>query len=352
MEDVKESKPKKKNIILPILLALIVIIGGWYAINAYLFSRIHEDTDDAQLEGNIDPISPRVGGYVTEVNVDDYMPVKAGDVLVKLDDRDLQVKVAQAEAALENAKAGLAVVEANIASSQVGVVTSEASIKNAQVKVWQAQQDFTRAKNLLAEQAITQRDYDAAKAALDGAQTQLDVVRTQQTSATKNYSAQQQQMAVAKATIAQRQADLDYAKLQLTYTTIKAPVSGRVSKKNVQVGQYVQPGQNLFSVVIDSSIWVIANFKETQLENMRPNQHAKIEVDAFKDHPLDGSVEEFSSATGAKFSLLPPDNATGNFVKVVQRVPVKIKINADRQTLNLLRPGMNVHVTVDTKDVK
>jgi membrane fusion protein (multidrug efflux system) len=349
MEEVKDTKPKKKNIALPIILGLILIIGGWYGINAYLFSRVHEDTDDAQLEGNIDPISPRVGGYVTEVNVDDYMPVKAGDVLVKLDDRDLASKVSQAEAALESAKANLAVVEANIASSQVGVVTSEASIKNAQVKVWQAQQDFNRSKNLLAEQATTQKEYDAAKAALEGAQTQLDVVKTQQTSAQKNYAAQQQQMAVAKAAIAQRQADLDYAKLQLSYAVIKAPVSGRVSKKNVQVGQYVQPGQSLFSVVIDSSVWVVANFKETQLEKMRLGQHATIEVDAFKDHPLDGSVEEFSSATGAKFSLLPPDNATGNFVKVVQRVPVKIKINADKQMLALLRPGMNVHVIVDTK---
>jgi membrane fusion protein (multidrug efflux system) len=349
MEEVKDTKPKKKNIALPIILVLILVIGGWYGINAYLFSRVHEDTDDAQLEGNIDPISPRVGGYVTDVNVDDYMPVKAGDVLVKLDDRDLASKVSQAEAALESAKANLSVVEANIASSQVSVVTSEANIKNAQVKVWQAQQDFNRSKNLLAEQATTQKEYDAAKAALEGAQTQLDVVKTQQTAAQKNYAAAEQQMAVAKAAIAQRQADLDYAKLQLSYTVIKAPVSGRVSKKNVQVGQYVQPGQSLFSVVIDSSIWVVANFKETQLGDMRLGQHTKIEVDAFKDHPLDGTVEEFSSATGAKFSLLPPDNATGNFVKVVQRVPVKIKINADKQMLALLRPGMNVHVIVDTK---
>jgi membrane fusion protein (multidrug efflux system) len=166
----------------------------------------------------------------------------------------------------------------------------------------------------------------------------------EQESATKN------QLTVTNSGVSQRTADVDYAKLQLSYTKVDAPSSGMVSKKNVQIGQLVQAGQTLFNVVNDSSIYVTANFKETQLDNIKPGQKVEIEVDAYPDMKLKGEVWNFSPATGAKFSLLPPDNATGNFVKVVQRIPVKIKIDADAATIAKLRPGMSVNVSVFIKD--
>jgi membrane fusion protein (multidrug efflux system) len=218
------------------------------------------------------------------------------------------------------------------------------------VKVQKSKEDYDRYSALLAQHATTQSAFDAVKADRDAALTQLDIAQKQLDAVQKQNSAALEQVKVAESVVTQRKADLDFANLQLSYAALVAPMDGKVSKKNVQMGQYVQAGQALFSIVDENNVWVVANFKETQLEKMQPGQSVEVHVDAFGDMPLKGEVASFSGATGARFALLPPDNATGNFVKVVQRVPVKIKITTDKNTAEKLRPGMSVSVVVNTDD--
>jgi membrane fusion protein (multidrug efflux system) len=269
--------------------------------------------------------------------------------LVKIDDRDLAIKVTQAQTALQNAQAGVSVSESNVANAGAAVATAQANIQSAQVKVWQTTQDYTRAQNLIKTGTYTQQQYDDAKAAYDAASTALEVMQKQSDAAKVNLQSAGDQVGVAQAVVQQRQADLDYAKLQLSYAHIYSPGTGNTSKKNIDVGQYVQAGQTLFSVVDDTDIYITANFKETQLSDIKVGQDVEIDVDAFSDKPLQGKVQSFSSATGARYSLLPPDNATGNFVKVVQRVPIKIVFNPNQPLVSQLRPGMSVSVYIATK---
>lgn len=357
----QQETPKKRSKVFPIILAVLVLGGGTFGITKYVHALHHEDTDDAQIDANISPVIPRVAGYVNEVLVKDNQKVKKGDTLLILDDRDLRIKLDQAEAALAAAQSGLSVAEAtttaseaNIASSQANVATVAAQIEAAKINAWRANQDYERYSNLIKDHSITQQQYEQALAAKQTADRQLQVlqeqknVATRQTNAASSQShATSQQISVANATIKQRIADVENAKLNLSYTVITAPADGMVSKVNIQPGQFVNAGQSLFSVVLDQSIWVTANFKETQLDKMKEGQKVIIHVDAFPDHEFEARVSSFAAATGAKFALLPPDNASGNFVKVVQRIPVKIEFtNPNDKQLALLRPGMNVDVDV------
>ena len=338
---------KKKNKVMPIILIVIIVLSAFFGIQKYIYSQHHEDTDDAQFEGDISPVLPRVSGFVTMLNVSDNMKVKEGDTLVKLDDRDYKIKLDQAQSALDNAIANVAVVKANNVASFANYETAKANLDAAKIKVWKATEDYKRYEKLLADKAITQKLFDDTKADKESIEAQVEVANKQVAAAQRQDDAAGQQISYAQSIVAQRQADLDFAKLQLSYTTLVAPVSGIVSKKNVELGQFVQAGQSLFAIVLDSDVWVVANFKETQLEKMKVNQTVDIVVDAYKDKKIEGYIHSFSAATGARFSLLPPDNASGNFVKVVQRVPVKIKLKADKEILNLLRPGLSVRVVVN-----
>ncbi len=349
-ETTDAAAPKKKKIVAPIILSIVVIAGIIYAIRTYSFNRHHETTDDAQIDGNISPVLPRISGYVNDIRFEDNTPVHKGDTLIILDDRDLRIKVLQAQAALDNAKANVDVVKANTGSAEATVMTAKSSIDLANVNVQKTKEDYDRCDALVKQHAATQAQLDAARALRDGALSQLDVAKKQMDATQKQNSAALEQIKVAQSLVAQRQADLDYANLQLSYSYIIAPVDGMVSKKNVQPGQFVQAGQALFSIVDETDIWIVANFKETQMENMMPGQSVDIHIDAFGDLPIQGEVENFSGATGARFALLPPDNATGNFVKVVQRVPVKIKLKVDKDIASKLRPGMSVSVVVNTDE--
>lgn len=341
---------KKRSKIAPIILAIVVLAGGTYAVRTYIWNKHHESTEDAQIEGNISPVLPRISGYVNEIRFEDNQLVHKGDTLVILDDRDLKIKVLQAEAALANAKANAEAVKASTGTSSAGIQTARSNVDLADVRVKKAQDDYNRYDALLKQKAATQAQFDGVKAERDAALSQLAVAKRQLEAAQVQSSAANEQIKVAESVVTQRQADLDYAKLQLSYVVITAPMDGQISKKNVQQGQYVQAGQALFSVVDESTVWIVANFKETQLEKMKTGQTVEIKVDAFGDEPLKGEVGSFSGATGARFALLPPDNATGNFVKVVQRVPVKILINADKAQSVKLRPGLSVSVVVNTDE--
>ncbi|GGH12509.1 MULTISPECIES: HlyD family secretion protein [Pedobacter] len=343
------TEKKKKNIVVPIILGVLLVIGIIFGITEWNYYSKHVDTDDAQIDGDISPVVARVGGYVKDINFEENTHVTEGQVLVKLDDNDYKVKLEQAESGQKGATAGVGVAQSQIIATQANTSTAKANVEAAKVKLNLAQKDYDRYANLVKDGSITQQAFDQAKAAKESAQAAYQAAVDQYNAAVKQVGTTQSQLAVSNNVISQRQSDIDFAKLQLSYTDIKAPATGIVSKKNVQKGQLVQAGQSLFSIVNDGSIYVTANFKETQLEKIKEGSKVEIEVDAYPDEKIEGEVYNFAPITGAKGSLLPPDNATGNFVKVVQRVPVKIKIHPSKELLAKLRPGMSVKASVSTK---
>jgi membrane fusion protein (multidrug efflux system) len=360
------SAPEKKKggarkVVVLSVLAILLVVGSIWGFRMVVFYGHHAVTDDAQLDGDINPILPRVSGYVTDVLVRDNQEVKAGDVLAKIDPSDLRAKVDQEQAAVLNAQAAVAVAQAAVASaratasgSQAKVASNQADVVAARTRAEQASSDLARYKTLVDKEEISRQQYDAARAAAESAHANADAARatTDSAKATVTSSGAQieaatRQVAAAQASVAQHQATLEAARLQLSYVVLKAPVDGIVSKKNVEVGQFVQAGQPLLAIVQGTDTWVSANFKETQLAKMRPGQTADIEVDAYPGKVFHGRVESLAAATGARFSLLPPDNATGNFTKVVQRIPVKIVFTDPADPHHPLRVGMNVSVTVN-----
>lgn len=360
--DMQETTaPKKRSKGFIIVLAALVIGGGAFGITKYIHAQHHEETDNAQIDANVSPVIPRVSGYVKEVRVKDNQFVKKGDTLVVLDNRDYSLKVQQAENALYAAQANLGAAEASTVAAQAGISTAQAQvgtvdaqIEAAKVNLWRASQDFDRYANLIKDHSITQQEYEQALAAKQTAERQLDVLARQKAAAsrqtnvvTSQSGATSKQINVANAGIKQRQTEVEDAELNLSYTVITAPEDGVLSKIYVQPGQYVAAGQSLFSVVLNTTPWVVANFKETQLDKMKLGQKVSIHIDAFPGKELEAKVTSFAPATGARFALLPPDNASGNFVKVVQRLPVKIEFNDPNDAMiKQLRPGMNVLVDV------
>lgn len=356
-----EAEPKKKSKVFLIILILMILLGGWFGITKYIHGQHHEETDDAQVEADIVPVIPRVSGYVKEIRVKDNQMVKKGDTLIILDDRDLRINLEQAEAALATAKSNVAASRANtraarsgIEASKGGVATVNAQIAAAQVNLTRATQDFNRYQNLIQDHSITQQQFEQAQAAKDLAEKQLQILEQQKKQAssqtgvvTSQSQATGQTIEVSQSMVKQREVEVEDARLKLSYTIITAPDNGRVSRVNIQTGQFLQAGQSTFDIVHSNDIWVVANFKETQLGKMAVGQKVVITADAFPNHDFMGELSSFSPATGAKFSLLPPDNASGNFVKVVQRIPVKIVFTDKSDSLlQRLRPGMNVNVDV------
>ncbi|MDB6033087.1 MAG: secretion protein HlyD family protein [Verrucomicrobiales bacterium] len=304
------------------ILGLIALLAAVYGIRTIIFHSGHVQTDDAQVEGHISPVIPQVPGYVTQVLVDDNQRVEAGQVVVRIDPREIEARLRTAEAALQTASATLR--------------EGKASAEAAQARRERAVSDFERQEKLFQAKTSSPQEYEAAKSAANAAAA--------------SYRAAQGQTSAAEATVTQRQADLDYAKLQLSFTTLKAPVSGIVSRRTVELGQYVQVGQPLLAVVNDGDLWVVANYKETQLKKIRVGQPVTITVDAYPKVEFRGKVDSFASATGARFSILPPENASGNFVKVVQRIPIKIVFDRDDKLRQYpLRIGMNVVPTIIVK---
>lgn len=353
-----------------------------FLISALLFSALSgcnsgEETDNAQIQADISPVIPKVGGSVIAIKTDDNQPTKAGDTLVVLDDRDFQLRVQQAEIALRQAEANVVLAQKSTRSATLGtgsaadnsgavlagIAQAEAGVKAAEVRVRQATLNFDRQAKLLAQQSTTQAAYDnvladkeGAEAAVRVAQAQVAVLRQQANAARKGVTTAQNQAGVAgegivlaKLAVEQARATLETARLQRSYTVIMAPATGIVSNKSVQLGQVVSPGQPLMSIANDGRVWVTANFKETQVGEMHVGQRAEVKVDAYPDKTFRAKVASVSPATGAKFSMLPPDNATGNFVKVTQRLPVKIDFTDPADPATPLRAGMSVAVIVAKK---
>jgi membrane fusion protein (multidrug efflux system) len=340
------KEKKKSNKAVPVILGAILLVGAFFGIREYLYMSKHVDTDDAQIDADISPVVARVGGYVDSIYFEENEAVSAGQLLVKLDDRDYKIRLEQALAAQRGAGASIGVSQSQITATAANATTAASAIEKAKVRVWKATKDYERYANLVKDGSVSQQQFEQAKAEKDAADADLKAAGDQYTAIKQQVATTRSQLAVTNTGVDQRQADVDYAKLQLSYTGITSPASGIVSKKSIQKGQLVQAGQTLFSVVNSNSIFVTANFKETQLEKLKEGESVKITVDAFPDEAVTGHIYNFSPATGAKFSLLPPDNATGNYVKVVQRVPVKIKLDASKELMAKLRPGMSVKVSV------
>ena len=402
-----EPKPKKSllrrigehPIKLVIFLVILAAAGiGGYRLWNYLES--YESTDDAQIDGDIYPITSRIAGTVKGIYVEDNQQVKAGQLLVELDPRDYNVSLEQAKAALVESRTQIAVARPNVpitsvttettlstaatdiaaaraavASAQRDYESAVADIRSAEADAVKAQSDLVRYKQLVAKDEISQQQYDQANAAaksaaanvdakrataeaeardIEAAQAHLEQSQTRQVEAQRNRP---QQIAIQNATVQNREATaerqrtlVDQAALNLSYTKIVAPIDGVIGKKNAEPGQQVAPGQQLMAVVPLNGIWVTANFKETQLKRMRPGQRVTIHVDAY-DRDFEGYLASLSGASGARFSLLPPENATGNYVKVVQRLPVRIELKPGEDPNHMLSLGMSVDpkVWLDSK---
>lgn len=365
MKEEKKTEKKKTNKKFLFIFGTLIVLGSAYGIYKFIHSQAHETTDDAQVEMNMSPIIPRVAGYVTKVYVKDNDFVKKGDTLLVIDDKDFTVRLEDARAALAAAQANLSVSRADIGTASAGVSVSEANVQSAtgnietaRIRLTRAENDYNRYKNLFEKRSITKQQFEQAEAAYLEAKNQVSILKEQQRASQYQRSVSQartsvsgKQVDVATANIDRAKAALAAAELNLSYTVVTAATDGQVSKVNVQPGQLVQPGQSLFYLINPSEIWVVANFKETQLDKMVEGQKVEIEVDAFPGTEFQGEILSFSPATGARFSLLPPDNATGNFVKTIQRVPVKIAMTKenDAEKLKKLRPGMNVEVDVHLK---
>ncbi len=315
----------------------------------FLNASRYEATDNAYIEGDVHPVSSRVAGDVSEVFVDDNAEVRRGQLLARLDPRDFEIRVRTVEADLGKAEAGVAQAEAALLAAQAQLRQAEANVASAEAQAARARLDFGRAEKLFAEAnpVISRQEYDAARAGCESSSGAGGAARAAQEAASATVRSMEAGLASARAHRELAQAALDNANLQLSYTDIVAAADGRIAKKSVETGQRVLPGQALMAVV-SPDWWLVANFKENQLGRIRPGQAAEVSIDAVPGRTLRGTVESLAPGTGSKFSLLPPDNATGNFLKVVQRVQVKIVFAQDEmeELRSQVRPGLSTEVAV------
>lgn len=337
---------KNKKIVLYLVLLVGLIILGFKGIRMYQHYAACESTNDAQIDGNVVPVVARVSGYIEIVNVKENEQVKAGDLIAVMDSSELVSKYNQALAALEIARAQVEVANASAHDALQAKQLASLSCEIPKTNLWKAQNEFDRYSELYKQNLATPLQMDTYKANLETAQSQFDVAKQKAESSKLQYQTALSQVKVAEAFVLQKLNDVEFSKLQMSYVRIYSPVAGFISKSSIQPGQLIQAGQPLMSVVQNNDIWVTANFKETQLESIKIGSEVDIHVDAYPNLEVKGTVESMGGATGAKFSLIPPDNASGNYVKVVQRIPVRIKINHTNETINLLKPGLSVFVEV------
>jgi membrane fusion protein, multidrug efflux system len=342
-------KASTRKLVIGAIAAVALVAGVIYGINRWRFAQVHEETDDAQVEGDISPVLPRVSGYVSHVRVVDNQRVDVGQSLMEIDSQELDLKIKQAEAALQNAVADKATADAILTTAKSLEDTALANIDTAQVRQKKAATDLARDTSLAKTGAITDTQLIDTRAAADTANDQLASVKSEAKTAEAQISVAAARVISSGTMAEEKAADLAYAKLQRSYASVPAPIAGIVSRKNVEPGQFVQAGQTLLSIASDTNVWVVANFKETQLTHMKPGQDVEFEADTYPGVIFHGKVESLSGATGARFALLPPDNSTGNFVKVTQRVPVKIVLAQAPDSEHPLRPGMSVDATVSVQ---
>jgi membrane fusion protein (multidrug efflux system) len=338
------KKKHTKKIIGGIVIAVFLVIGILYY---FRFIAPYEDTDDAFIDGYVTLISPRVSGPVVQLLITDNQWVKQGDLLVEIDPNDYEAALAQAKADLAAAQSQLSSAKAQVSVSESRVVQAQAAVVSAEAENERAAADLVRYQTVESS-AVSKTAFDQTQATARSTAANLEAANSQVKSAEADVELSKAGVETANATIQQAQAKLRLAELNLSYTKITAPFDGRITARSVQLGNYLSPGQALFALM-PRDVWVTANFKETQLTDMRPGQPVDVHIDAYPQHNFKGKVDSLQAGTGARFSLLPPENAVGNYVKVVQRVPVKIVFDEELPTNLDIAPGMSVEPKVKVK---
>jgi membrane fusion protein (multidrug efflux system) len=342
--------------------AAVLVLAILYAATIFFHGLTHESTDDAFIDAHIVSVAPKIAGRISAVRVRDNQMVKKGELLLELDPRDIDATVAQRQAALDVAKARLEnaqmmaeQADAHVHTLLAAYASAKASTAATAADTEKVKSDLARNRGLIESGAISKQDFahsqadtTVSEATLQSKEKQLQAAEAFAEEGKKSAGSARAQVGAAKAEVAQAQAELRQAELQQSYTKITAPEAGRVTNKSIEPGAYVQIGQPLFALV-PTEVWVTANFKETQLADMRPGQPAEVDVDAYPSRALRGHVDSIQAGSGARFSLLPPENATGNFVKVVQRVPVKIVLDEQPGVQQVLGPGMSAVPDVKVK---
>lgn len=331
------------------IVSLVVVVAALiWAGQKFIHLGDIEFTDNAMIQQQVVPVNTRVQGYIKEIRFQEFEHVNKGDTLVIIDDSDMRLLLAKAEADYRNALAGRGVTDRSVGVAAANIAVSEASVVEAKVMMDHAAADLARYDALLKKEAVTLQQYDAVKAEYDARKARYEMLVRQKSTSASAAAETRERLAQNDAGIELAAAMLESARLNLSYTVILAPCDGYTSRKEIQVGQLVQPGQTLLDVVDESEIWIIANYKETQLKHIYPGAEVDIKVDAFPGTVYKGKVESISQATGSKLSLLPQDNSSGNFVKVRQRIPVKIEFTDEHsnEEMSLLRAGMNVECEV------
>ena len=342
--------PSRKRIVLALLALGALGIGAHYGWYWWTTGRFEEATDDAFLQADKVTVAPKVGGFVAESLVTDNQPVKAGDIIARIDDRDYQVALAQDEADLDKSKASLQGVASALIQQNARIVEARADVANARAALDFATQEATRYNDLFARGAGTTQRSQQATSDLAMKRAALDKTDANYDAAQKQVDALRSLEDAARASLRRSQINLEQAKLNLSYTTIRAPIAGVVGDRALRRGQLVQPGASLLTIVpMGEAIYLIANFKETQVGRMVEGQAASFTIDAFGDHVFHGRIDSFAPGTGSQFALLQPENATGNFTKIVQRVPVKIVLKPGDPLIARLRPGLSAEALIDVR---
>lgn len=341
-------KHHSKKILSYIITVIVVAVAALWVGSRFVNLGNVEFTDNAQIRRQIVPVNSRVQGYIKEIRFKEYVQVRKGDTLVIIDDADMRLNVARAKADYQNALAGLGVAEQAVASASANVAVSEASIAEAKVLMDNALTDFNRYEKLLAQEAVTRQQYDGAKTGYEAKKARYEMLARQRSATSSVVDVNRRRKTQSEAGIELAKALLETAQLNLSYTVILAPCDGYTSRKEIQEGQLVQPGQTLLDVVGSGEVWVAANYKETQLRHIEPGSKVEITVDAIPGVVFNGEVKALSTATGASLSILPQDNSAGNFVKVRQRIPVRIEFTAGNSPEDIARlsAGMNVECRV------
>lgn len=340
-----QNTDKKRNTILTILSFIFLLAGAVWILSLFFDFSQYEKTNNAQVDAYMNNIAARATGFITTIKFEENQLVHQGDTLVILNDEEYKIKVKQAEADLAVAEGNLHSLQQSIVTSSSNQAATKAKLAGDFASLEKAQKDYVRFKNMYADSAVTQNQYDQVVAKLQSTEAYLKSGENELLASGSIAKQSLTNLEAAKATVARKQADLDAAKLQLSYTIITAPIDGIVGQRTLSVGDLVSTNQVVASIVLKQK-WVTANFKETQVERIKKGQEVSITVDALDNKEFKGKVVGFSPATGAKFSMVEPDNSTGNFVKITQRIPVKIVFEASSEALEELKPGMNVTVEV------
>jgi len=346
-----ENLPKKsfKNYIPRFILVFILISAAFYAYNKYQYNQVYETTDNAQIETYTVPVVPRVGGYVNAVNMKDFEQVKKGQLLVDIDDSEQLLALVEMEAMYQQMLTDVESATASIKNANMTIAAAEFGLKTTALRKEKAQKDAERDTKLFADNAITKRQIDDSKSNLEVLIAQYDSQNQDWLASKSRIEVLSSNLHKAEAALAVQRVKIEQQKLKLTYSKVYASENGKIGRKSVEPGQFIQPGQTLATIVQDSLYWVVANFKETQISRLAVGQEVNLKLDAFPDMELKGKIADFSDATGAKYALLPPDNASGNFVKVTQKIPVKIAIEGVEKLRDKLRAGMSLEVEVKIK---